>query len=134
LVRQLYCRVGKREWQCNCHPNEEHIYMFDNQLTDLLNRAERGVEAVLSSEETSYFDASDQRQLDLRIELGRTRLLPDDVQQLRSGSVVSLGGPLGDPAAIYADGQLVGRGEVVVVDGKIGVRVTELIQSKPLVT
>jgi flagellar motor switch protein FliN len=108
--------------------------MFDNQLTDLLNRAERGVEAALSSEETSDFGADDQRQLDLRIELGRTHLQPDEVQQLRSGSVVSLDGPLGDPAAIYADGQLIGRGEIVVVDGKIGVRVTELIQPKPLAT
>ena len=104
--------------------------MFDNQLTDLLNRAERGIEAVLSPEEAGDCDASGQQQVDLRIELGRTRLQPDDVQGLRSGSVVVLDGPLGEPATIYAAERLIGRGEIVVVDGKIGVRVTELIQSK----
>jgi flagellar motor switch protein FliN len=106
--------------------------MLDNQLTNLLNRAERGIEAVLSSEEGESADANDQRQIELRIELGRTRLRPDDEQQLRSGSVVALDEPLGEPAAIYAAGQLIGRGEVVVIDGTIGVRVTELAESKPL--
>jgi len=106
--------------------------MFDNQLTDLLARAERGIEAALSSEEIEDTHANDQRQVELRIELGRTRLQPGDVQQLRSGSVVLLDGLLGEPAAIYAAEQLIGRGEIVVVNGKIGVRVTELIQAKPL--
>jgi len=101
--------------------------MFDNQLTDLLNRAERGIEAVLSPEEAGDCDASGQQQVELRIELGRTRLQPDDLRELRSGSVVSLDGPLGEPAAIYAAGRLIGRGEIVVVDGKIGVRVVKLI-------
>ena len=100
--------------------------MLDNQLTDLLTKAQRGIEAILSPEETGNADASDQEQLDLRIELGRTRLQPDDVQKLRSGSVVSLDEPLDEPAAIYAGERLIGRGEIVVVDGKIGVRVTEL--------
>ena len=106
--------------------------MFDNQLTDLLNRAERGIEAVLSPEEAGECDASGRQQVELRIELGRTHLQPDDVQQLRSGSVLSLDGALGEPAAIYAADRLIGRGEIVVVNGKIGVRVTELIQRKPL--
>jgi flagellar motor switch protein FliN len=98
--------------------------MLDNQLTDLLTRAQQGIEAILSPDETG--DAGGQEQLDLRIELGRTRLQPNDVQTLRSGSVVSLDEPLGQPAAIYAAGRLIGRGEVVVIDGHIGVRVVEL--------
>ena len=100
--------------------------MFDNQLTALLNRAEQGIEAVLSSEEAGECDASGRQQAEVRIELGRTHLQPEDLQQLRSGSVVSLDGPVDEPAAIYAGGRLIGRGEVVVVDGKIGVRVMEL--------
>ncbi len=105
--------------------------MWDNQLTNLLNRAERGIEAVLTSEESGDFDTSQQREIELQIELGRTRLQPDDVEQLRSGSVVLLDGPLGEPAAIYAAGRLIGRGEIVVINGKLGVRVTEL-QQQPL--
>ena len=106
--------------------------MWDNQLTDLLNRAEHGIEAVLSPEEAGECDASGQQQVELQIELGRTHLHPDDLQQLRSGSVVSLDGTLGEPAAIYAADRLIGRGEIVVVNGRIGVRVTELIQRTPL--
>ena len=75
--------------------------MFDNQLTALLNRAENGIEAALSTDETDDW-RDDRQQLDLRIELGRTRLQPDDVEQLRSGSVVLLDQRLGEPAAIYA--------------------------------
>jgi flagellar motor switch protein FliN/FliY len=106
--------------------------MFDNQLTALLNRAEQGIEAVLSSEEAGECDASGRQQAEVRIELGRTHLQPEDLQQLRSGSVVSLDGPLGEPAAIYAADRLIGHGDIVVVNGKIGVRVTELVESKPL--
>jgi flagellar motor switch protein FliN/FliY len=106
--------------------------MWDNQLSNLLNRAERGIEAVLASEESGDFDATEPREVELRIELGRTRLQPDDAAQLRSGSVVLLDGPLGEPAAIYAAGRLIGRGEIVIVNGKIGVRVTELQQEQPL--
>ena len=70
----------------------------------------------------------DAEQLDLRIELGRTRLKLDDVQALRKGSVVLLDGPIDEPAAIFAGARLIGRGEIVVVDGKIGVRVVEIVE------
>ena len=102
--------------------------MLDKEVTDLLTEAERGIESLLSSEDGGNYEADDREQLDLRIELGRTRLLPEDVQKLRSGSVVSLDGPIGEPAAIYAAGRLIGRGEVVAIDGKIGVRVVELFE------
>jgi flagellar motor switch protein FliN len=101
--------------------------MLDKEVTDLLTEAERGIEALLSSEENGNSEPGDREQLDLRIELGRTRLPPEDVQKLRGGSVVSLDGPIGEPAAIYAAGRLIGRGEVVAVEGKIGVRVVELL-------
>jgi flagellar motor switch protein FliN len=99
--------------------------MTDNQLTRLLNRAEQGIDAVLS-DEPADFAALDLQPVELRIELGRTHLPPEEVQTLRSGAVVSLAGQLGEPAAIYAGDQLFGRGEVVVIDGKIGVRIVEL--------
>jgi flagellar motor switch protein FliN/FliY len=106
--------------------------MFDNQLTDLLARAERGIEAALASEEIDNSRADDQRPVELQIEFGRTRLQADDVERLRNGSIVLLDAPLGEPAAIYAAEQLVGRGETVVVNGKIGVRVTDLVPAAPL--
>jgi flagellar motor switch protein FliN len=73
-------------------------------------------------------DLGDAEQLDLRIELGRTRLAPEDVQALRKGAVLLLDERIGEPAAIFVGTRLVGRGEIVVVDGKIGVRVVELTE------
>lgn len=73
-------------------------------------------------------DADDHAQLDLRIELGRTYLPLDDVQTLRHGAVVLLDSLIDEPAAIIVSSRVIGRGEVVVIDGKIGVRITELVK------
>ena len=63
----------------------------------------------------------------LRIELGRTHLSPDELRGLRKGSIIPLDRAAGDSANIYAGGRLAARGEVVVLDGRLGVRVVEVI-------
>ncbi len=65
--------------------------------------------------------------LDLRIELGRTYMYPEDILRLRRGSVVPLDKLVGDPVDIYANGRLIARGEVLVLNYNFCVRVTELI-------
>lgn len=65
--------------------------------------------------------------LDLQIELGRTHIRRDDVSKLRSGALVPLDNPAGDFVDLYADGQLVARGEVLAVNGAFGVRVVKLL-------
>ena len=102
--------------------------MFDNQLTNLLTKRGHSVHAAVVATEEPVAD--DHEPLVLRIELGRTRLTPDEVCRLRTGSVVSFDGQIGEPAAIYAGERLIGRGEVVVVGGRIGVRVVELLAAK----
>ena len=69
------------------------------------------------------------RALELRIELGRTHVGRDEVEKLRTGSVVPLDNAAGDPVAIYAAGRLIARGEALVIDGKFGVRVVEVISA-----
>ena len=66
-------------------------------------------------------------ELDLRIELGRTQMQLEDVLQLRSGSVVALDKLAGDPVDVYANGRLVARGEVLVMNDNFCIRVTELV-------
>ena len=63
----------------------------------------------------------------LRIELGRAQLRPDELVELRKGSVVPLDKMAGDAVDIYADERLAARGEVVEVDGNFGIRVVELV-------
>jgi flagellar motor switch protein FliN len=65
--------------------------------------------------------------LDVSIELGRAEILIEDVLKLREGSVVSLDKLAGDPVDIVANGRLVARGELLVIDGKFGVRLSEVL-------
>jgi len=67
--------------------------------------------------------------LDIKIELGRTRMNLDEILQLRRGSVVTLDKLAGDPVDVYVNGRLVARGEVLVLNDNFCVRVAELIGS-----
>ncbi len=67
--------------------------------------------------------------LDLKIELGRTKMHLDEILQLRKGSVVTLDKLAGDPVDIYVNGRLVARGEVLVLNDSFCVRVAELLGS-----
>jgi flagellar motor switch protein FliN/FliY len=66
-------------------------------------------------------------ELDLRIELGRTELLIEEVLQLKTGSVVPLDKLAGDPVDILVNGRLVARGEVLVLNDNFCVRVAEIV-------
>lgn len=63
----------------------------------------------------------------LSVELGRTHLAIKDILQLGQGSVVDLDGLAGEPMDIYVNGYLIAQGEVVAVDEKYGVRITDII-------
>ena len=63
----------------------------------------------------------------MSVELGRTRLTIKNILQLGQGSVVELDGLAGEPMDIYVNGYLIAQGEVVVVDEKYGIRVTDII-------
>ena len=65
--------------------------------------------------------------LDVRIELGRTRMLVEDVLKLTPESVVELDKAAGDPVDIYVNGRHVARGEVLVLNENFCVRVSEII-------
>lgn len=66
-------------------------------------------------------------EMDLRIELGRTQLRLEEVLHLRDGSVVALDKLAGDPVDVFANGRLIARGEVLVMNENFCVRVTELV-------
>ncbi|GAP07917.1 MAG TPA: flagellar motor switch protein FliN [Anaerolinea thermolimosa] len=65
--------------------------------------------------------------LRITVELGRTRLQLRQVIELQQGSVIELDRLAGDPVDIFINERLFARGEVIVVDDKFGVRITELI-------
>lgn len=66
--------------------------------------------------------------LHVKVELGRTRMLVEDVLRLATDSVVELDKLAGDPVDIYVNDRHVARGEVLVVNENFCVRVSEIIQ------
>jgi flagellar motor switch protein FliN/FliY len=68
--------------------------------------------------------------LRVTVELGRTRMQLAQILELQHGSVVELDRLAGDPVDIFVNDCMVARGEVVVVDDKFGVRITEMVSSK----
>lgn len=65
--------------------------------------------------------------LEISVELGRTRMVINDLLQLGQGSVIELAKLAGEPLEIMVNGKLVARGEVVVVNERFGIRVTNIV-------
>ncbi|HLA27734.1 MAG TPA: flagellar motor switch protein FliN [Syntrophales bacterium] len=65
--------------------------------------------------------------LTLTVELGRCQLLISEMLQLGQGSVVELTKLAGEPTDIFVNQRLIARGEVVVVNEKFGVRLTDIV-------
>ena len=63
----------------------------------------------------------------LTVELGRTRISIKNLLQLSQGAVVELDGEAGQPLDVLINGYLIAQGEVVVVNKKYGIRLTEII-------
>tara|TARA_B000000460_G_scaffold26778_1_gene17052 strand:- start:95 stop:502 length:408 start_codon:yes stop_codon:yes gene_type:complete len=65
--------------------------------------------------------------LAVTVELGRSKMLINDLLQLGQGSVIELTKLVGDPLEVLVNNKLVARGEVVVVNEKFGVRLTDIV-------
>ncbi|RUO56777.1 MULTISPECIES: flagellar motor switch protein FliN [Pseudidiomarina] len=63
----------------------------------------------------------------LSVELGRTKITIKQLLELAQGSVVELDGLAGEPMDILINGYLIAQGEVVVLDDKYGIRITEIV-------
>ena len=63
----------------------------------------------------------------LSVELGRTKITIKNLLQLAHGSVVELDAMAGEPMGVFVNGTLIAQGEVVVVNDKFGIRLTDII-------
>lgn len=71
--------------------------------------------------------------MEVTVELGRTRMTVRDLLALTPGAVLELDRAAGSPADLLVNGRLVARGEVVVVDEDFGLRVTEILDANAAV-
>jgi flagellar motor switch protein FliN/FliY len=72
--------------------------------------------------------------VEITVRLGITKMLIKDLLQLGQGSVVELDKLAGEPMEILANNRLIARGEVVVVNEKFGVRLTDIISPSERLT
>ncbi len=102
-------------------------------MSDETNEAIEGDETVVNQQEDSEVTEAQDLEfildipLELSVELGRRKMLVNDLLQLGQGSIVELNKLAGEPLEIFINNKLVARGEVVVVNEKFGVRLTDII-------
>jgi len=84
-------------------------------------------ESVVKGGETKSLDLILDIPLTLSVELGRSKMLINDLLQLGQGSVIELTKLVGEPLEVLVNQKLVARGEVVVVNEKFGVRLTDIV-------
>ena len=68
--------------------------------------------------------------VDVTAVLGTATLLVNQLLKLGRGAVVELGQNVGDPIDLRINNRLVGRGEVIVVEDRLAISITEMIQNK----
>lgn len=83
--------------------------------------------AATTSGETKSLDLILDIPLTVAVELGRSKMLINDLLQLGQGSVIELTKLVGEPLEVLVNQKLVARGEVVVVNEKFGVRLTDIV-------
>ncbi|HEU0032893.1 MAG TPA: FliM/FliN family flagellar motor switch protein [Kofleriaceae bacterium] len=102
------------------------------EIGDSVVRLAAAPSAVEATVATGYVRRAmappDDAHLELTVQLGTTRIGLAQLAELAVGQVVSLGRPLAGPFEIRAAGRLLGQGELVDVDGELGVRIVSLTQ------
>jgi flagellar motor switch protein FliN/FliY len=123
---------------------EEALNTAQQAVTSLQAAAKPGTPADSASEaaqpfEPQAFDRSTRESapkgidllsdvnLNVKIELGRTRMLVEDVLKLSEGAVVELDKLAGDPVDVYANERHIARGEVLVLNDNFCVRINEIL-------
>ncbi len=70
--------------------------------------------------------------LNISVEIGKTKRKIKDIMDFTKGTVIELEKQAGAPVDIVVNGQLIARGDVVVIDDNFGVRITEIVNTKEL--
>src|SRR2546430_1186380 len=82
---------------------------------------------VMRDAQVSSIDLLRDVEMNVKIELGRARMMVEDVLKLNEGSVVELDKLAGDPVDVFVNDRLVARGEVLVLNDNFCVRVNEIV-------
>ncbi len=121
--------------------DEENTESVDDAWAEALGEQADADEAGTASDAASFDELSDDSvpgkdvnldvvldiPVNLSMEIGRTKISIRNLLQLNQGSVVELERLAGEPMDVLVNGTLIARGEVVVVNEKFGIRLTDII-------
>ena len=96
-------------------------------LAEAKNPGPGGKKSGGSGKEAANLDFILDIPLEISVELGRSRMLISELLQLGQGSVIELNKLAGEPLEIFANQKLIARGEVVVVNEKFGIKMTDIL-------
>ncbi len=100
---------------------EMEEFVTENQTTSNTKKFELNMDSLL--------DVS----VEISVEIGRTKISIGELLALSKGSVVELNRLAGESVDVYVNEKLLGKGEIVVVNERLGVRVTEIVTPKEMV-
>lgn len=123
------------EWAAALAADEQTALKKEKEQASLASQAKEADFKDLTEEARSPRPDSGNRDLDFILdipldvsaELGRARLLINELLQLGQGSVVELNKLAGEPLEVYVNGKMIARGEAVVINEKFGIRLTDII-------
>jgi len=98
-----------------------------DDLDDIDDSLDNEEATPAASDKTTSLDLILDIPLTVTVELGRSKMLINDLLQLGQGSVIELTKLAGEPLEVLVNQKLVARGEVVVVNEKLGVRLTDIV-------
>lgn len=108
-------QAGKAMDSTSAAPAPQKAQIFQNLSPDNVQPAANNLDLILDIP------------VQLNVELGRTKIAIRNLLQLAQGSVVELDGLAGQPMDVLVNGCLIAQGEVVVVNDKFGIRLTDII-------
>lgn len=123
------------EWAAALADDEQEAIKKEKQQSTLSSKSEKAKFSDLTDASKTPRPEGSRKELDfildipldISAELGRTRLLINELLQLGQGSVVELNKLAGESLEVYVNGKMIARGEAVVINEKFGVRLTDII-------
>lgn len=123
------------EWAAALAETEQHSINKEKEHDSLASKAKDASFADLTDESKTPRVENIRKDLDFILdipldvsaELGRARLLINELLQLGQGSVIELNKLAGEPLEVYVNGKMIARGEAVVINEKFGIRLTDII-------
>jgi len=107
--------------------SKEPIETADDVKAAVFQEADNRVESKKSSADELNLDVILDVPVTLSMEIGRTQINIRNLLQLNQGSVVELDRFAGEPLDVLVNGTLIAHGEVVVINDKFGIRLTDVI-------